>query len=211
MIGLQLGTAAVLWTNNTGSPLDSQLPWQFLSQLVIHGLGLAVCGIAPQKHSVTPETSCTISTVASLATILLVTMTGRFVKAAPLDKLEIEHIQRWFMPILSAMFGAHHGDPEIGGVLVILAALVVGQPHTTLEQGTISSGMSHKEVQTGKPLLGSMHATHLQCLGSNPMVADSLQWPDVCRMLYALYAILENSEKLKQLLLTVAICMLSVS
>ena len=180
MSGLQLGTAAVLWTNNIGSPLDSQLPWQFLSQLVVHGLGLAVCGIPLQKHSMTPETSCTISDVASLATILLVTMTGRFLKAAPLDKLETEHILRWFMPILSAMFGTHHGDPQLGGVLVILAALVVGQPHTTFEQGTVSSGMSHKEVRTGKPLLGFMHATHLQCLSSNTVVADSLQTGLMC-------------------------------
>ena len=175
MGGLQLGTAAILWTNSTGSPLDSQLPWQFFSELLIHGLGLAVCGITSQRHSMIPTSSCAINHVASLATVLLVTTAGRFLKAAPLNRLETEHIQQWFMPILSAMFETHHGDPEIGGVLVILAALVVGQPLTTFQQGTVSSGMSHKAVQTGKSFHGSMHATNPQSLSSDTMVVYSLQ------------------------------------
>lgn len=202
--GLQLGTAAILWTNNTGSPLDSQLPWQFLYELMINGLGLAVCGIKPQKHSMISESSGAINHVASLATVLLVTIAGRFLKAAPLNRLETEHIQQWFMPILSAMFETHNGDPEIGGVLVILAALVVGHPLTTFEQSTVNSSMSHKAVQTGKSSHASMHATYLQSL-----VWLLTLFNIACGRLHALY-FLPNCKKLTQLLWIVAACMLSV-
>ena len=180
MAGLQLGTAAILWTNNIGSPLDSQLPWQLFSELVIHGLDLAVCGITPQKPSMTEYPSYIIHDVEFLAIILLVTMAGRFLKAAPLDRRETEHIQQWLMPILSAMFHTHCCDAEIAGVLVILAALVVGQPHTSFEQGTIKSGMSHKDVRSGKSSRGSLHATHPQSLSPHAVIADSVQTGLMC-------------------------------
>ena len=207
MAGLQLGTAAILWTNKIGSPLDSQLPWQLFSELIIHGLGLAVCGINPQKHSTTVKPSGTIHDVASLATILLVTMAGRFLKAAPLNRLETEHIQQWLMPILSAMFDTHRDDPEIGGVLVILAALVVGQPYTSFEQGTIRSCMSHTDVRTGTSSRESLHATYPQSLSPHAVVAVSSQTGLMCAEGCMLLMFFQN---IKQLLLIKAICMLSV-
>ena len=142
---MRLGTAAILWTNNIGPPLESQLPWQFLSELVIHGLGLPLCGVTPYKHS---KGSPLIAKEVTLhAVALLVTMAGRFFKAGRLDSRHITHLQQWIMPILSATFALYHQDPEIGGVLVILAALAVGQRHMTLGQHI---SLSEEIVRAGK-------------------------------------------------------------
>lgn len=148
MNGIQLGTAAILWTNNTGPPLESQLPWQLLSELVIHGLGLAVCGITPFHHSCSGDLPISTNETSCHAVTLLVTMTGRFLKAGKLDRRHRTHFQRWIMPIISAVFASQHGNPEIGGVLLILVAAAMGQPHMTFEQHV---SISEKTVRAGRP------------------------------------------------------------
>ena len=156
MVSMQLATAAILWTNNTGLPLESQLPWQFLSELLIHGLGLTVCGISPHSHSSSDYLPFSTNEITRYAVALLVTITGRFLKAGKLDRRHKTHFQQWIFPIIFAVFATHHGDPELGGVLVILVAAVMGQAHMALER---HSSVSDKTVCTGKrPRL--LHTTH---------------------------------------------------
>lgn len=158
MASMQLGTAAVLWTNSTGPPLESQLPWQFLSELVIHGLGLTVCGVTPYDHSLSGYLPFSTNEITRYAITLLATMTGRFLKAGELDRRHKTHFQQWIMPIISAVFASHHGDFELGGVLVILVAAVTGQPQLALEQHT---PVSDKTVLAGEPSM-LLHATDPQ-------------------------------------------------
>ena len=147
MASTQLATAAILWTNNTGPPLESQLPWQFLSELLIHGLGLTVCGISPHRHSSSDYLPFSTNEITRYSVALLVTMTGRFLKAGKLDRRHKTHFQQWIFPIIFAVFATHHDDPELGGVLVILVAAVMGQTHMALER---HSSVSDKTVRTGK-------------------------------------------------------------
>lgn len=164
MASMQLGTAAIFWTNSTGPPLESQLPWQLLSELVIHGLGLTVCGITPYDHSESGYLPFSTNETTRYAIALLVTMTGRFLKAGKLDRRHKTHFQQWIMPIISAVFAAHHGDPELAGVLVILVAAVTGQPQLALEQHT---SVSDKTVRAGRPSM-LLHATHPQVQNMTP-------------------------------------------
>lgn len=168
--GLQLGTAAILWTNNTGPPLDSQLPWHLFSDLV------TLWYLNSDKPIRTPRSPHSINEAGLYATALLVTMSGRFFKTATLDERHVELFERWIMPAISATFAHHHDDPDLGGVLVILAALAVGQPYITLER----AAMSDKAVRKGKSSDGSTHATCTQCLSSKTVLAGSIETAKLC-------------------------------
>lgn len=115
--------------------------------------------------------------VALYATALLVTMSGRFFKTAPLDGRHIEIFEEEIMPVIYTTLAHHHDDPDLAGVLVILAALAVGQPYMTPKQLNL---MSDKGVRKGISSDGSVHATHPQCLSSNTVVAGSIETAKLC-------------------------------
>lgn len=169
--GLQLGIAAILWTNNTGPPLDSQLPWHLFSDLV------HMWHLSSDKPITTPAPPSSKHDVALYATALLVTMSGRFFKTAPLDGRHIDIFEQEIMPAIYAHLAHHHDDPDLAGVLVILAALAVGQPYRTHKQHIL---LSDEGVRKGKLSDGSMQAMHPQCLNSNTVVAGSIETAKLC-------------------------------
>ena len=139
--GLQLGTAAILWTNNTGPPLDSQLPWHLFSDL------FHMWYLNPGKPITTPASPSSKHDVTLYATALLVTMSGRFFKTAPLDGRHIEIFEQEILLAIHVHLSHHHDDPDLAGVLVVLAALAAGQPYMTHRQRTL---LSDTGVRKGK-------------------------------------------------------------
>ena len=135
---LQLGTAATLWLDNVGLPLESRLPWQLFSELLISSLLLPLKETPPFNSAdlgFPVDIPCNEVLIRALG--LLVSMTGSFLKQANQpDRHHALHFQHWIMPIISTQFQGHYNDPTSGGVAAVLMAVSVGQPcmrHLQLE------------------------------------------------------------------------------
>ena len=130
IVVLQLGTAAIVWLDKAGLPLESQLPWELFSELVISSLLLPLKDTPPfDRPYLGFPITIPCNQVLTHALALLVSMTGSFLKQADQpDKQLTLHFQQWIMPMISVLLESYYGEQTVGGVAVLLMAVSVGQP-----------------------------------------------------------------------------------
>lgn len=148
---LQLGIAAILWSDSKLPPLDRSLPWHLFSALIVQCLKLPLDEIAVNEHSNfrLPATELNCDDVAPHAIFLLASMTCAFLRGAGPDSRQTAHFQQWIMPIISCVFDEYGASPSLGGVMVILMAIVIGQPCGALSAGLTSANISHSQIRAG--------------------------------------------------------------